>query len=395
MSTDSDERLFGTVERRLFRTTAVLFCLVALFSLTGLVAWVLAATAAIFYNLFLPLSVAGILALVLYPVVDFLQARLHLPRFAAIAVILAAFGSGLLVVLVLVVPAVAEEIVDFEALSPELVEDWRERLGRRFPGLSGMVSSYVKGAALEEVLPHLGNTGETIKASVGLLIGLSFVPLFLFYALLFGGSIRGQAAEMLSVFNPATQKKALFFIDVFVRQVTAFFQGQLIIAVIMGAMFASAFAMIGLKLGILVGLVLGLLNIVPFLGTLVGVALVLPLAYLQPDGGLHLLGVCVAVFVVVQLIESWLLTPKIMANKTGLHPALVVIAVMFWGTALGGILGMILAVPLTAFIVAIWSQLKEGLKRSMHADEGAEVTIYQEPGIDIVVEERHEGVRRD
>jgi len=77
------------------------------------------------------------------------------------------------------------------------------------------------------------------------------------------------------------------------------------------------------------------------------------------------------VFTVVQLLESWLLTPKIMANRSGLHPALVVISVFFWGIALGGIIGMILAVPLTAFIVAVWSQAKAGLTRSMKSDHDA------------------------
>lgn len=71
----------------------------------------------------------------------------------------------------------------------------------------------------------------------------------------------------------------------------------------------------------------------------------------------------------MQLVESWLLTPKIMANRSGLHPALVVISVFFWGTALNGIIGMILAVPLTAFLVAVWVQAKASLARGMMGDE--------------------------
>ena len=60
------------------------------------------------------------------------------------------------------------------------------------------------------------------------------------------------------------------------------------------------------------------------------------------------------VFVVVHAIESWILTPRIMGRQTGLHPAVIIVAIFFWGTALGGILGMILAVPLTAFFVTAW-----------------------------------------
>lgn len=60
-----------------------------------------------------------------------------------------------------------------------------------------------------------------------------------------------------------------------------------------------------------------------------------------------------------------------MANRSGLHPALVVIAVFFWGTALGGITGMILAVPLTAFLVAVWVQAKASLTQSMTSEHDA------------------------
>ena len=137
-------------------------------------------------------------------------------------------------------------------------------------------------------------------------------------------------------------------------------------------MFALGFSLIDLKGAILIGFSLGLLNIVPFLGTLIGLLIVLPLAYMQPSGGgFPLLGLSLLVFSVVQLIESWVLTPKIMANRSGLHPALVVISVFFWGTAFGSITGMILAVPLTAFLITAWKQAKAGLSRSMTADHDA------------------------
>ena len=67
----------------------------------------------------------------------------------------------------------------------------------------------------------------------------------------------------------------------------------------------------------------------------------------------------VVVFSTVQLIESYLLTPKIMGDRTGLHPLAIIIAIFFWGSALNGILGMILAIPLTAFLVVFWRLAKD------------------------------------
>ena len=65
------------------------------------------------------------------------------------------------------------------------------------------------------------------------------------------------------------------------------------------------------------------------------------------------------VYVVVQLIEGYVLTPKIMGDRTGLPAIAIIIAIFFWGTALGGILGMILAIPLTAFLASMWRLAKD------------------------------------
>jgi predicted PurR-regulated permease PerM len=371
MSADLEPRLFGTVERRLFRTTAVLFAIVALAGLIAGVIWILGQAISFFYNLIVPLCVAGILALVLNPMVDHLERRWRLSRIVATSVIVLLFITMIVGTTVMVVPTVVRQIWQFIEIAPGILSGWQEYLSSRFPGLTRMFMERTQGGELSEFVLQMEGTGRTIRSYAGMLVGLSFVPLMLFFALLSGGRLRGQTADALSVFNARTQQKIMYLIDVFLALVTGFFQGQLVIAVIMGTMLAIGFTLIGLKGAILIGLVLGLLNIVPFLGTLVGLLIVLPLAYFQPDGSFQLLAMCLLVFLVVQLVESWLLTPRIMANRSGLHPALVVISVFFWGTALGGIAGMILAVPLTAFLVAVWSQAKAGLTVSMTSDRDA------------------------
>jgi predicted PurR-regulated permease PerM len=368
MTAELEPHLFGSVERRLFRATAVLFAIVALVLLIALVIWALAGTLSYFYNLVLPLSVAGILALVLYPVADYLETRLRLHRALAAGLIVMLFLAIIAGAAILLMPTLIRQISHFSNIVPGILASWQDYLSVRFPGIFNAVMANVDEASIKDIVPDMKRPGLAIKSYAGVLAGLGFVPLFLFFALASGERLRAQTKGFLAVFNPTTQKNALYFIDVFTRQVTGFFQGQLVIAVIMGSMLAAGFTIIGLKGGILVGLVLGLLNIVPFLGTLVGLLIVLPMAYFQPEGSLQLVGLSLLVFTVVQLVESWLLTPKIMANRSGLHPALVVVSVFFWGTALNGIIGMILAVPLTAFLVAVWAQAKAGLARSMTSD---------------------------
>lgn len=364
--------LFSAVELRLFRYTAVLFSLVLLTALIGIIFWLFGWILSVFYNLLLSLSLAGILALVLYPVVEFLQSRLRLPRLLSITMVLLLFFAAIGSLVVLLVPTLVNQTVQLMSTLPETLSSWKENFSYYNPELSKMISSGIQqngGDEAKSALPGLEQTSRTIVSYLGLLAGIGFVPLFLFFTLLSGGQLRQQAAELLSIFQPPTQQKVLYFMDVFVGYITAFFQGQLIIAVCMGVLYALSFSLLGLEYGVLIGLVLGLLNIIPFLGSLIGLLVVLPMAYLQSGGGVELLVLAGLVFAVVQVIESWLLTPKIMANRSGLHPALVVISLFFWGTALGGIIGMVLAVPLTAFFVAIWSELKASLKQLLSSGD--------------------------
>lgn len=372
MTTNHEAPLFGSVERRLFRATAVLLAIVILAVLVGAVIWSLAQVLSTFYKLVLPLSVAGILALVLYPVVDSLEARLHIPRVVAISAILLLLIIAIAGAVLLLAPTLFRQITQLTDTAPAVLSGWHDYLNGRFPELSRTISERLESSELSNIVPDMQDTGKTVVTYFGVLVGLGFVPLFLFFMLLSGGSLRSHAGELFSVFSTPTQQRILYFMDVFAGHVTTFFQGQLVIAVIMGAMLATGFTLIGLKGAIVLGLVLGLLNIVPFLGTLVGLIIVLPMAYFQPGGGIQLLGLSLLVFGIVQLIESWLLTPKIMSDRSGLHPVLVVISVFFWGTALGGIIGMILAVPLTAFLVAVWGQLKVSLAQSMRSDDDAD-----------------------
>lgn len=380
MDNGTENPLFGSVERRLFRATAVLLAIILLVALAGVVIWSLGQTLVFFNRLVVPLVVAGLLALILYPVVDFLEVRLRLPRVIAVALVVLLATTGVLGIMLAIIPTLVRQFALFADAAPQIIAGWEYYLRGQFPGLTKMVTDRVEEAARENMVGSGEDTRETVISYVWLIIGLTFVPLFLFFALLSGRSLRAPAAELLSVFSAPTQARVLYFVEVFLRLMTAFFRGQLVIAIIMGIMYGIGFSLIGLRGGLLIGLALGLLNLVPFLGALIGLLLALPMAYFQPGGGLELLGLAILVILVVQVIESWLLTPKIMADRSGLHPAVVVISIFFWGTLLGGVVGMILAVPLTAFLVAVWAQMKTQLKRTMDADDTYE-KLYVPPGV--------------
>ena len=191
---------------------------------------------------------------------------------------------------------------------------------------------------------------------------LAVIPIYLFYFLSSNRNLIDDLEKELSFLSESVKEDIVFLIREFVSILVCFFRGQLLIGVLMGVGYAIGFSLSGLKFGITLGLLFGLLNIVPYLGSIVGIVTALLVAYLQPGGIAEtgewnvLIG-CGISFVVVQLIESYYLTPKIMGQQTGLHPVVVMVSIFFWGTALGGILGMIFGIPLTAFIIITWRLL--------------------------------------
>ena len=212
-------------------------------------------------------------------------------------------------------------------------------------------------------------SAEVLKSAWSGLLGLfakitylAIIPIYLFYFLGSNRNLIDDLDKELTFLSESLREDVIFLLREFVGILVAFFRGQLLIGLLMGVGYAIGFSISGLKFGIALGLLFGLLNIVPYLGSIVGIVTTLVVAYLQPDGIAQtgewtiLIG-CGVSFAVVQLIESYYLTPKIMGQQTGLHPVVVIVSIFFWGTALGGILGMIFGIPLTAFLIITWRLL--------------------------------------
>lgn len=360
---------FTLGEQRLFRYTIVALSAITLLGTAVFIIWVLGHIIAALNALVFPLAITGVLALVLYPVVDLFERFLRMNRLAAVVTLfLILFGLFILVML-LVAPTAVSQAKEFFESMPKIAADGHEILSFRFPVMLPMVEDFISDINIQSMLPDAEQATSRAMGYLSFLVGLAFVPLYLFFALLSGNRMRESAKGALFLFTHKQKHEVMYLSQVFVDYVTAFFRGQLIIALIMGLLMAVGFTVIGLEAAIYFGLALGLLNIVPYLGFIVGVVSVVPIAYFQPDGGGQLVLLVLAVIAATQLVESLVLTPKIMADRSGLHPALVVISILFWGTVLGGVIGMILAVPLTAFLVTLGAHVKNRMLTTVGSDE--------------------------
>ena len=316
-----------------------------------------------------PLSVAVILALILRPVVAVFERRLRIGRPIAVVLLYGVFALLLAGLLFGFGPALIAQLLDFIAYLPVL---WHNTLtwgDKHFPEWIAIARHYLDHPAVKAALDGLAKQAQDLLSQVapsllqasrglfgvfGFFASLAVIPVYLFFFLLSDEALAKSLPEHLPFLNKEHRDDVVFLVNEFLGILVAFFRGQLLIGFIMGVLFAIGFSIAGLKFGLALGLMTGLLNIVPYLGSILGLSIALPLALFQPDGGLPLVGICLTVFAAVQILDGWVLTPRIMGRQTGLHPVAIIVAVFFWGQALGGVLGMMLAVPLTAFFVTAW-----------------------------------------
>ena len=167
----------------------------------------------------------------------------------------------------------------------------------------------------------------------------------------------------------------------------AFIRGQIVVMIALGVVYAAGLSLVGLNLGLLIGLVAGLISFIPYLGATTGVVLAVLAALVQSQGfDRKLLALIGAVFTIGQLLESYVLTPRIVGDKIGLHPAAVIFAVMAGGQ-LFGFLGMLLALPAAAVINVLLRYAHERYRQSeLYAGQQPEPVIVLDRHADVPAE---------
>lgn len=355
-----------------------------------------------------PLAVAGVLACLLDPVVDFLE-RKKVPRTRAIATV---FALALVIVIGLAASIVPQLVVEAQQLaqrSTELTQKlpekaaqlaanppkWLPKQGaellKTLSGMAVVAETNAPGviavpeastnvaplisplgattvAAPEEnsiadyfarLLPRFGEWLRQVMGFVGsvfgVIAGLALVPIYAFYFLLEKQGINKQWRDYLPVQDSKFKDEAVFVINSISEYIVAFFRGQVLVAMCDGVLYTIGFLLIGLPYALLLGVLATCLTIIPFLGAITTCVSALVIAVVAFGDWQHP-ALVMLVFVVVQALEGTVIQPKIMGDRVGLHPATIIIALMVGTTLLGGILGGILAIPLAAVLRVVMAR---------------------------------------
>jgi predicted PurR-regulated permease PerM len=186
-----------------------------------------------------------------------------------------------------------------------------------------------------------------VLGAFGFVLGLIIIPFYLFYFLKEGVNISENWGNYLPLQASRARDEVVDANTENNGYLIAFFRGQLLVSAIDGALIGSALLLAGIPFGLLIGLLVAVLGLIPYLGMLLCWIPAVIIAAVKFNDWHHPL-IVTAIFIGMNQLESWLIAPKIVGKSVGLHPLTVIASVIGWSLLFGGLLGAILAVPLTA-----------------------------------------------
>ncbi|TAG07787.1 MAG: AI-2E family transporter [Verrucomicrobia bacterium] len=206
------------------------------------------------------------------------------------------------------------------------------------------------------------SAGSTkILGFLGLVLGMIMVPVYLFFFLKDSSSIRKNWHHYVPLRASHFKTQLVDTLQEINGYLISFFRGQVLVAAIDGLLVGIALMIFGLPYGFLIGVFMALLGIIPYIGNLLCLIPACIIGYLHAQNGSAFglspwgyVACVVAIFVVVQQINSLVTAPKIVGDSVGLHPLTVIFSMLFWSLVLGGFIGALLAVPLSAAVKVLF-----------------------------------------
>jgi predicted PurR-regulated permease PerM len=317
-------------------------------------------------SVFVPVFIAGILAYLANPLIRWAQRRWSLPRPLTVSLLLLFFSLVAAGLVMGVGPLVTEQVQTLSKKAPGYIATLNQRLGG-IAGLGEQVETFVeniKSDPFSFLRPFLAGTGQAfglvgtlIGTTINIALALFLVPLYFFF---FAWHFDWMLAA-LSHFIPVSQRERTYAVlGRMDAAVSGFFHERLLIAVITGVMYAAGWALTDVPYWFLLGLGTGLLTLIPYISA-IGWPLAVLFKYLDSFAGNAQSGWLAIVvwpsvaYLIVQFIESWILTPWIQRGSSDMS-AVTLLIVMFIGGAIGGLFGLLFAIPVAACIKILFEE---------------------------------------
>jgi predicted PurR-regulated permease PerM len=242
--------------------------------------------------------------------------------------------------------AATKQVFAETAKMPE-INHW---LHANLPTFRSHIPQYAAGAVSKVLAP--------VGSAFGFIIGFGFVPIYVFYFVADQDHLAKHWQEFVPFRPGRLRNEAIALLQEFSSVLVNYLRGQIVVAAVNGLLTFIGLSLIGLSpQSFVLGIIAGALSIVPFLGIICSILPALLLAFLSANGDptweiVSPLLVLV-VFAVVQMTESMFVSPRVQSHSTGLHPLVIILGIIIWSTLLPGLIGPIVAVPLTCAVIVL------------------------------------------
>jgi predicted PurR-regulated permease PerM len=196
-----------------------------------------------------------------------------------------------------------------------------------------------------------------VGSAFGFIFGFGFVPIYVFYFVADQDHLAKHWQEFVPFRPGRVRDEVIAVLEEFSKELVGYLRGQIIVASVNGLLTFVGLTIINVPQSLVLGIIAGALSIVPFLGIICSILPALLLAFSSANGDptweILKPALVLAVFALVQMTESMFVSPRVQSHSTGLHPLVIILGILIWSALLPGLLGPIVAVPLTCAVIVL------------------------------------------
>lgn len=313
-------------------------------------------------NTLAPFVIAFIFAYLLQPVIDANCHKLKLPRGAVTFGVFTLFFSGFIAIIVLIVPIIYQQIAIFVKKIPQYkgnfdsgISMWSEKLNEVNPELANKITEAAHNfldSAFSMFASFANHIWQYTLATINFFTIVALVPVILYYFLRDWPKIVSSVESILPMRGKSEVREIFISIN---ELLSAYIRGQLNICLMLSFYYVLGLNLIGLDLALLLGVLSGFLIIIPFIGAMISILMVTISCYFTFGAGIELLYVII-LYIVGHAVEGYILAPKIIGDRIGLHPVWIIFAVFAAGSVLGFV-GVVFAIPIAGIVKVLLAHI--------------------------------------
>ncbi len=306
------------------------------------------------------LIIAFIIAYVFDPIIDWLETK-KISRTGGIVILFSLLIGIMALFFVIALPFFSKEVSAFSKKVPSYVNTLKKSAIpvvndylKKHPDQVDYLKQKIQNIGFELFKPVINFFKSFFSGIIGVILNildLLLIPVMAFYLL---KDIDKINEKIKNSFPPKYREGIVDVFSEIDSKIKNFLKGQMIVSFILAIIYSIGLSIFNVPLALIIGIVAGFANIIPYLGIAIGLVPALVLSYLDSHSFVNLLGVT-GTFAVAQALEGTVISPRVVGEKVGLHPVMVIVAILLGGHFFGFV-GILVAVPAASIVLVLFSR---------------------------------------